>query len=508
PSAAALLVAYLAACKTDERITIVNRTGWHDIGDQSAFALPGETIGPADCGTVVLDEGAYGPYAMKGTVEAWTNGVGKASSGHLLPMLAISTALAGPLLHVVGLEGGGIHLWGTSSSGKTTCAQAAASVWGRGDSRGFVRGWSATANGIEAVAASATDTCLVLDEFGMADGRSVEGILYALSNGAGKQRMARDQSLREVKNWRVAVISTGEITVAQKIAEGGNGKKAKAGQLVRMLDISADRGKGHGAFDHDGAATADALKKAAIGVYGTAGPEFVRRIVAKGLDETRNVLAETMAAFMKKHVPPKSDGQVLRGAQRFAVIAAAGELAIDFGLVPWTQGDASKAAAWALAQWIDQRGGTGAAEKDQAIRQVRLFLELHSETRFDLLDTYHQKIAEKVGDNEIERIVEKKKQQVGFRNRAGYRSEKDAEYYVLPEVWRDEVCKGLDPQAVARTLFENGMLRKGAKNELQIVKRIKGNAEGENDARRRVYAINDSIFEQGEKGQDADEDLF
>lgn len=502
PSAAALLVAYFANCKIDNRVTIVSRTGWHDIGDQSVFALPAETIGPVECGQVVLDEGAYGPYSEKRTLDDWKAGVGAASSGHLIPMLAISTALAGPLLHLIGLEGGGIHLWGASSTGKTTAAQAAASVWGRGDSRGFVRGWSSTANGIEAVAASASDTCLVLDEFSMVDPRAAESIIYALGNGAGRQRMARDTSLREVKNWRVPVVSTGEITVAQKISE--TGKKAKAGQLVRMLDISADRGKGHGAFDHDGAATADALKKAAVEAYGTAGPEFVRRIVAKGLDDTRKAVTETMAGFVKAHVPANADGQVARAAQRFAAIAAAGELAIEFGLVPWRKGDASKAAAWALAQWIDQRGGTGAAEKDQAIRQVRLFLERHGQTRFDNIDT----CVAKVGEGDKEREVEKPRQPFGFRDRAGYRSDKAGEFYVLPEVWRSEVCQGLDPQAVARTLLENGILRKGAKDELQIVKRIRGAADGEKDALRRVYAIKDAVFDQGEQGQKADEDPF
>ena len=101
----------------------------------------------------------------------WQAGVGTLASGHVLPVLAMSAALAGPLLHLAGQEGGGVHFHGPSSRGKTTLLQAAASVWGRGGSPGYVRAWRATANGLEGAAASATDTALILDEFGQVDGR-------------------------------------------------------------------------------------------------------------------------------------------------------------------------------------------------------------------------------------------------------------------------------------------------------------------------------------------------
>ena len=54
------------------------------------------------------------------------------ASGHVLLTLAISAALAGPLLHLAGYEGGGVHSLGQSSTGKTTVLRLAASVWGRG----------------------------------------------------------------------------------------------------------------------------------------------------------------------------------------------------------------------------------------------------------------------------------------------------------------------------------------------------------------------------------------
>ena len=63
--------------------------------------------------------------------------------------------------------------------------------------------------------------------------------------------MARDTSLRETKTWRVVTLSTGEVPMEAKLSESG-GRKPRAGEQVRMLDILADRGKGFGVFSSPG----------------------------------------------------------------------------------------------------------------------------------------------------------------------------------------------------------------------------------------------------------------
>ena len=211
-------------------------------------SLPNETIGPRGAERVILDAAALGPYEARGSLEDWKEGVGALARGHALPILAISAALAGPLLHLAGQEGGGLNIFGGSSKGKTTILQAAGSVWGRGGSPGYVRAWRATANGLEGAAASASDTALVLDELGVLEARDAQAAVYGLANGAGKARAARDGSLREPKSWRVLILSTGEVPIETKLAEE-KGRKARAGQLVRMLDIPAERGAGFGVFD-------------------------------------------------------------------------------------------------------------------------------------------------------------------------------------------------------------------------------------------------------------------
>jgi putative DNA primase/helicase len=465
------LANYLSGCKSSESITTVARTGWHEIDSLATFAVTPTKILDGDSGqNIVLADSAVGPYACAGTLADWQNGVGKLVADHPVPLFAVSTALSGPLLNIIGAEGGGFHFVGPSTIGKTTVALAAGSTWGRGAIiNGFVRTWSATANAIEGVAASSSDTVLILDEIQLAEARDVSRVVYTLTGGVGKSRMRADTSIRDPRTWRVTIISTGEVTIATKIAEE-RGKTARAGQLVRLIDIAADRGKGFGVFKAtvDAKALAENIKREAATNYGTAGPAFVEKLIAEGLSKVRTRVTDFTTEFVKKYVPANADPQVRRAASRFALSAVAGELAIEHGVAPWRQGSAELAARLIFAEWIKARGSVEGAEATQGVERVRLFIEQFGESRFDQVD------------NISERPV---------LNRAGWRKGKGAtrEWWVLPEVWK-EICSGLNAVSVAQTLEEKGMLRRG--KQLQAVVWVEG-------AARRAYVILNSIFEGG-----------
>jgi putative DNA primase/helicase len=110
------------------------------------------------------------------------------------------------------------------------------------------------------------------------------------------------------------VLSTGEMRMTDKLIEGN--LRARAGQQVRLIDIPADAGMGFGVFSHagpdeDAKMLADTLKTAARTSYGTAGPEFVRRLIANGIDKSTAAIEATINTF-QKHAPPRADGQVQR----------------------------------------------------------------------------------------------------------------------------------------------------------------------------------------------------
>jgi putative DNA primase/helicase len=446
-----LLIDYLNTLDVDQRITIVPRTGWHEISGKQVFQLPNRSYGNPSQEIVLLSvESTSSPYGERGSLKQWQQSVGYLCRGQRLGVLALSVAFAGPLLELVNQDGGGIHFRGPSSTGKTSLARAAASVWGPPT---YLRSSRSTANGLEAIAALTTDTALVLDELGVIDARELHAASYQLAAGSGKGRARRDGSMRTPAVWRIMVISTGEVSIAAKIEEDRS-RRTRAGQQIRMLDIPADAGTGHGAFDspgseRDAAHLADAIKVAAAKSHGVAGPAFVSEIV-KDVDSISRQAAQAIESFA---TTTGGDGQVHRATQRFGLIAFAGELACRLEIVPWRKGEATAAAEFALAQWLAARGGTGAAEIISAIRQVRLFIEIHGVARFQPVD------------NTTTMVM----------NRAGWRQGQgeQQEWLILPEVWKSEICAGLEPAMVAKALADRGMLAK-ASDGYQKNHRIEG----------------------------------
>lgn len=463
---------YLSRVAVSSRATMVSRTGWVELDGRTVFVLPTQTLGEPNGQAVVLDAVAHGPYEVRGSLEDWKQGVGRLSTGHKLPILMISTALAGPLAYLLGEEGGGIHLYGPSSTGKSTVLRAGASVWGRGDTPGYVRSWRSTANGLEGAAASSTDTCLFLDELGVGEAREVSLSIYQLSNGIGKTRSARDGSLREPKSWRVLVASSGELPIEAKLNED-RGRKVRGGQTVRFVDVHADRGLGFGVFDHSGSyddagKLADALKEAARSSYGKAGPAFVAQLLAKGTDEILARAKRFIPSFVGTAIPEGASEQMARATKKFALIAFAGELATSFGIAPWQKGEASRAAIWALNRWIERRGGAGSHEERQAVEQVRLLIEQNGEARFENADGNGPAVRDRLG----------------WRHGQG----SAREWWIPSETWKAELCDGLDPTFVARTLEAKGMLRRQDRKRLQRLVTV--------DQRKvRVYVLTASILE-------------
>ena len=170
------------------------------------------------------------------------------------------------------------------------------------------------------------------------------------------------------------MLSAGEMRMTDKLSEGN--LRARAGQQVRLIDIPADAGMGFGVSsagaDGDAKVLADNLKAAARTSYGTAGPEFVRRLIANGIDKSTATIEATIKTFQKRYAPPSADGQVLRVCDHFALVAAAGELARELGIVHWKSGTAIEAAHQCFRDWFENRGGAEAGEVQAAISQVRL----------------------------------------------------------------------------------------------------------------------------------------
>lgn len=479
PAAVSAFRRFLAEVQTGDRATLIERSGWHGIAGASVYALPdGTTFGSA--GEYVVMTGARddaaGRCAERGSLPAWQQEVAALAVGNDRLALFVAAAFHGPLLEIEGAESGGYHLAGGSSTGKTTALEVAASVWGPPTKFGVVRTWRATANGLEGVAAETSDALLPLDELSEANGRDVDAALYMLPNESGKMRAARNGEARARKTWRLMILSTGEQTPADKLAEVG--QRVKAGQDTRIASIPADAGAGFGAFQtlhgaEHGGGLSERLKAGALRNYGTAARVYLEALVAARAEdaaELRRFIGAVMNDFLAAHVPSKADGQVQRVAKRFALTAAAGEVARHFGVLPWPEGEAARAAGACFAAWLLRRGSHGPAEAEEAEQQFRHFMAQHAASRFET----------------IGRNGERVQNRVGWRDRKG---DVPWLYYIEPECWRRDIFAGMDGQAAAKVLAERGLIQRGDDRHLQQKVSIPG------EGRPRVYVVTPGMFD-------------
>ena len=111
---------------------------------------------------------------------------------------------------------------------------------------------------------------------------------------------------------------------------------------MRVVDIPADAGAGLGLFEDlhgapNGHAFAAQLKAACASFYGTAARAFIEKLTENRTATSESVIKHSRS-FVQGCVPPGADGQIKRVGERFALVAAAGEMAIEFGILPWQPG--------------------------------------------------------------------------------------------------------------------------------------------------------------------------
>lgn len=389
------ILEYIMQERSKRRIIAATNTGWHE----GSFVLPNRVIGSAD---VVFQSEQIGDseYSSAGTLKGWQEEIAVYCQGNIPLTVSISAALAGALLQRIQYPGGGIHWKGDSSSGKSTAVEVGASVWG---SPQFVKSWSATANGLEGAAASRNDTCLILDEIDQALPSEVGKISYMLVNGQGKQRAGKIGNACKIQRWRLMTISTGERTITEIMGEIG--KKPNAGQLVRLLSIPANFTYGIFSNLHhfkDGRSFSDYLKQARYRNYGHAGEAFIRALIddKQDLGEAISILKDEFSSKVETSLEK-------RAASVFACIALAGELAIKYGILPWSEGDAKFAAEIAFERWLDNQGKFN-TEDHQILQNINDFLDKHGSSRFSARqpkDLYDKTIINRAGWFEDERDI-------------------------------------------------------------------------------------------------------
>lgn len=500
-----LLTSYLQSRRPEEFAICTDRVGWH--ADGRAFVLPKLTIYPRegqDNERVVFQSASAveNTFREKGTLAQWREQVGALCVGNSRLLFSVSSAFAGALLRPAQVESGIVHLRGDSSSGKTSCLKVAVSVNG-GPSH--LKRWRSTDNALEQTASASCDSLLCLDELAQLAPQQAGDVAYMLSNEGGKARVTHAITSRPRLQWKILVLSAGEITLAAHMAEAL--KRTRTGQELRFADIPADAGAGHGAWENlhgssSGQEFSDRIVRAAANTYGAPGMAWLQWLVDRS-DTLESDLQREIAAVEAEIIPPNASGQVHRVGRRFALIGVAGEMASRAGLTGWPPGQGIWAAKACLASWIAARGGTGNGEVMSILKQVRLFFEANGEARFTW---WHQgasdRLAKTINKAGWRRLVTA--EGVPIKSDAEHQrylgdeispieaADACVDYFVQSEVFRNEVCKGYDPEMVCRVLVEHQCLVTQRVGKFVSRNRLPGTGHAD------VYHINNKIFSVGE----------
>lgn len=411
---------------------IAQATGWQC----GAYLMPdGYIIGTPEI--PVLFNGrssAASGYTTSGTPEGWRDSVAHLAVGNYSMMTGVAAALAAPLIGLAGADGFGIHFYEQSSAGKTTTANVAASLYGNPDVLRLT--WYGTALGLANEAAAHNDALMPLDEIGQgADPVEVYKSAYALFNGTGKLQGAKEGGNRELKRWRTVAISTGEVDLETFIA--GAGRKAKAGQLVRLLNIplsKAIRFHGHESGKHH----ADALKDAYQSHHGAAGRAWVQWLADHQQDAVKAV--REAEARWRGIIPADYGEQVHRVGARFAILEAA--LMAGRVVTGWDEQTCRDAIQYSFNAWI-REFGTGNKEHQQIIEQTEAFLNAHGLSRF-------APFPYDPGSLPIPNLA-------GYRQKGGHEAD-PVVFYTFPAAFEKEIAHGFNAKMFAEVLKNAGML--------------------------------------------------
>ena len=475
-----LLHLFIATSKPLHRAKIVKKPGWHG----TSFVLPHITYGTAEEKHLLHCEGEQ--FTTNGTLKGWQKHIGRLCEENPHLLLSICLPLVGPLLSLTGDENFCIHFVSSSSTGKSTALEVAASIFGQ-----RLSSWRTTDNAAESLAKKANDTLLLLDEISQGNAKSVDAMAYMLGNGVTKGRANRLGEAKPVDSFRTVILSSGETGLGEKLQE--TGRRGKAGQTVRLIEIDADAGQGFGIFTclhgvQNGSLLSQELKRTSKFYRGTVGDLYLKSLCIQDLEDLKVRIEKARKEWIDLFVPLGSDGQVhgqvhgqvQRVGSKFALIAAAGELAIALGIYLYPQGTIEQAMATLYKNWIKNRGGVQAYELTQVEERLKALIAQQGASRFE---------------NPWEHSSS------SIHNRAGFRkiNEKGQwEYYVFPNVFKSEVVSTLTERQAKKHLARRGFLIRNDQGEYTTSLHVP------NHGQTRLYKISSQIVNEGEaEGEEA-----
>ncbi|WP_392552948.1 DUF927 domain-containing protein [Orbus wheelerorum] len=333
---------------TDSNILLSYRPGFVD---RNYLDLGGKVIGQ--------EKGQYGPLLhpsvsflsvsndQQGSLKEWQKHVADYAHNSPLLMLSICLPFTGIICSLTSIENGGFHIYGRSSLGKSIMTYVAASVLGHYSNN---EKWNVTETGMEELSERNNDSLLILDDAQtIADtakqrASRLQKAIYVFANGKGKVKAKRYQE--RTAEWRAFMLSNGEKSLQQYALEGGSEKLN--GEKVRVIDIPAEISKQYGILEslpdkfQSTSEFVQHLESNCKRYFGIPKYHFLDSLIEDLNNGKANVvdfIAKRIAYFKKKINVDLNNGIEVRIADKFALVYAAGCLAIEYDVLPFGRKD-------------------------------------------------------------------------------------------------------------------------------------------------------------------------
>lgn len=328
-------------------ITLVRKLGFHN---NSYLNSTGEVWGENDQ-HIMLNPDIQTKLAknsVKGSLKLWKKNVAPYALNSSRLMLVLTVALSGMLLKYSNIETGGIHLFGDSSTGKSTSLMFGASIFGNKD---YIENWCGTETAFEELIAGHNDSALFLDELKLLSSdpkqaaEKVMMLIYKVTEGQAKKRSKNYQEY--TLSWSgVSLLSAGEVSLEQTAINGKTNKMN--GERVRVIDVPADAGCGLGIYESlpedikEASDLSDKIKLLCEQYNGAVKRNYIEgliNIIKSGNCALENEIQLHVLKFIKDCHVDKNNGQMVRFANRFAIAYAAGMIGIKLEILPYKKKD-------------------------------------------------------------------------------------------------------------------------------------------------------------------------
>lgn len=257
------VLAYLLSCEESaDYVYFHDKLGWNYVGSERAFLLH-EVIG-SNFNSEYMGDLNIKP---KGSFEGWKKTVDEEVLGNpaleLALVLGLSSPVASLFRSLLGLDVLFFHIYGHSTTGKTTCLIVAISPFGlpsKGNN-GLIKTWLATDNAILGNIKGLHGLPMAIDEASVKSHKDFSSMVYQLTDGIDKARLDRNANSKKRGEWSGTIISTGESSLLTNCNQNN-------GLRVRLLELGQISWT-------TSAENADHLKNQMSVNYGHAGIKFI-----------------------------------------------------------------------------------------------------------------------------------------------------------------------------------------------------------------------------------------